>query len=255
MVIDAHAHLAWRGGNGWEERDRALIDAADRLGIDKLACSNLCPRRPACPEDFIQGNEWVADSMRQYPDRILGYAYVNPGWVREALEEVRRRVGEGFIGVKLYNEYPCCEPVVFQLVELCIELNVPILHHAGYSHYYVAQQPRMSGAVEIAALANRYPEAMIICGHLGGGGDWEWQIKALRSAPTAYADTSGSVVDEGLIEMAVRVMGAERLLFACDMSMTAGVGKVRGAQITEEQRAMIFGGNFERILAKRGGSQ
>ncbi len=55
--------------------------------------------------------------------------------------------------------------------------------------------------------------------------------------------------------MAVRVMGAERLLFACDMSMTAGVGKVRGAQITEEQRAMIFGGNFERILAKRGGSQ
>lgn len=256
MVIDAHAHLAWRApGSNWEERDRALIDAADRLGIDRLACSNLCPRRPSVPEDFRQANEWAGESMREHPDRILAYCYVNPGWIREAAEEVRRRIGEGFIGVKLYNEYPCSEPVVFPLVELCIELGVPILHHAGHSHYYVEAQPRMSGGTHIAQLANRYPEATIICGHLGGGGDWEWQIKALRSAPTAYADTSGSVVDEGMIEMAVQVMGAERLLFACDMSMTAGVGKVRGAQISDEQRAMILGANFERILAQRGGSR
>ncbi len=252
MVIDAHAHLAWRGGAGWQERDRGLIDAADRLGIDKLACSNLCPSRPAVPEDFRQGNEWVLDSMQEYPERILGYCYVNPGWIEEATEEVRRRIDQGFIGVKLYNEYPCDEPVVFPLVELCIELDVPILHHAGHSHYYVERQPRMSGGTHIASLANRYPEATIICGHLGGGGDWEWQIKALRSAPTAYADTSGSVVDEGMIEMAVDILGAERLLFACDMSMTAGVGKVRGAQITDEQREMILGRNFQRILAQRG---
>ncbi|MGI5817512.1 MAG: amidohydrolase family protein [Armatimonadota bacterium] len=256
MVIDAHAHLTWRGaGRDWEERDRSLIDAADRLGIDQLACSNLCPSRPAVPKDFRQGNEWVLHSMREYPDRILGYCYVNPGWVREAAEEVLRRVDQGFIGVKLYNEYPCNEPVVFPLVELCIELGVPILHHAGHSHYYVAAQPRMSGGVEIAELANRYPEATIICGHIGGGGDWEWQIKALRSAPSAYADTSGSVVDEGMIEMAVEVMGAERVLFACDMSMTAGVGKIRGAQVSDEQKEMILGGNFQRILARRGEAQ
>jgi len=255
MVIDAHAHLTWRSPQSdWEERDRSLIDAADRLGIDQLACSNLCPR-PAVPENFTQGNEWVLDSMREYPDRILGYCFVNPGWIREAAEEVRKRVDQGFIGVKLYNEYFCNEPVLFPLAELCIELGVPILTHAGHSHYYVERQPRMSGATHIAELANRYPELMIICGHLGGGGDWEWQIKALRSAPTAYADTSGSVVDEGLIEMAVEVMGVERLLFACDMSMTAGVGKIRGAQISDEQREMIFGGNMQRILAQRGEAQ
>ncbi|MGM0494878.1 MAG: amidohydrolase family protein [Armatimonadota bacterium] len=255
MVIDAHAHLAWRSPDGgWEERDRSLIDAANRLGIDKLACSNLCPR-PAVPEDFTQGNEWVLESMREYPDRILGYCFVNPGWIREAADEVRRRIDQGFIGVKLYNEYPCNEPVVFPLAELCIELNVPILHHAGHSHYYVERQPRMSGGVEIAELANRYPKLTIICGHLGGGGDWEWQIKALRSAPNAFADTSGSVVDEGMIEMAVEVMGADRLLFACDMSMTAGVGKIRGAQISDEQRELILAGNFQRILAQRGEAQ
>ena len=104
----------------------------------------------------------------------------------------------------------------------------------------------------IAETANRYPEAMIICGHIGGGGDWEWTIKALRDAPTAYLDTSGSVVDEGMIEMAVEVLGADRLLFACDMSMTAGIGKMRAARISDEDRRKIMGENMQRILARRG---
>ena len=44
-----------------------------------------------------------------------------------------------------------------------------------------------------------------------------------------YLDTSGSVIDEGIVEMAVKLLGVDRLLFGCDMSMTAGVGKIRAA--------------------------
>ncbi len=254
VIIDAHAHLTWRApGSDWEARDRSLIDAADRLGIDKLCCSILTPTRPSDPDGFRQCNDWVADGMARYPDRVLGYCYVNPGYGREALAEIRRRVeDQGFIGVKLYNEYFANEPVVWPIIELCIELNVPILHHAGHMHYYVEAQPRISDGGMIAEVANRYPEAMIICGHIGGGGDWEWTIKALRDAPTAYLDTSGSVIDEGMIEMAVEVLGADRLLFACDMSMTAGIGKLRGAQISDEDRRKILGDNMARILARRG---
>lgn len=256
MLIDAHAHLSWRSpGLDWEARDDGLIDAADRLGIERLCCSILTPTRPSDPDGFRQCNDWVAEGMARYPGRVLGYCYVNPGYGREALEEIRRRVeDEGFIGVKLYNEYFADEPVVWPVVELCIELGVPILHHAGHSHYYVTAQPRMSDGGHIAELANRYPEAMLICGHIGGGGDWEWTIKALRAAPTAFLDTSGSVIDEGMIEMAVDVLGADRLLFACDMSMTAGVGKIRGAQLTETQRRKILGENMQGILARRAGA-
>ncbi len=253
MVIDAHAHLAERWGNDtWEERDRLLIDAADRLGIDQLACSLLSPR-PGQLDQFIQGNRWAKDSADRYPGRILPYAYVNAGFGQAALDEVRYCVEElGFIGVKVYNEYYFNDPVMWPLVELCIELGVPILEHAGRSHYYNPTQPRISDGGVIAETANRYPEAMIICGHIGGGGDWEWTIKALRDAPTAYLDTSGSVVDEGMIEMAVDILGADRLLFACDMSMTAGIGKMRGAQISDEARRKIMGENMQGILARRG---
>ena len=255
LVIDCHAHLAFRKSPE-ELGDEALVlDAADKLGIDKLCCSVL-PKRPATVEGFQAANRIMAAAARRHPDRFLGYCFVNPGWQREALDEIRRCVEQfGFIGVKLYNEHFCTDPVAFPLVELAISLGVPILHHAGHSHYPVVDQPRISNGGHLAQLAKRYPEAKLICAHIGGGGDWEWTIKALRHAKNVCLDTSGSVVDEGIVDMAVKALGAERVLFACDMSFTAGVGKLRAAQLTDDQRRMILGGNMLRLLQKRGESR
>ncbi len=252
MVIDCHAHLTHRSKPTWAEDDRRLIEAADKLGIDKLCCSILPPKRPSTPESFRKCNRWVAEAMKRFPERILGYCYVNPGYQREALEEIKRCVQDlGFIGIKLYNEYRCNEPVVFPIVELAIELKVPILQHAGHAHYFVKEQPRLSDAGMLAELAKRYPEAILICAHVCGGGDWGWTIKALRDAPNVYLDTSGSVTDEGVIEMAVQTLGAERLLFGCDMSMTASMGRIISAQIPEEAKRMILGENMARLLSGR----
>lgn len=251
-VIDCHAHLTHHSRSTWEVDDRKLIEAADKLGIDQLCCSTLTPRRPATAEGFRECNQWTADGMRRFPGRVLGYCYVNPGHGREALEEIRRCVEDrGFIGVKLYNEYTCTEPVVFPAVELAIELGVPILQHAGHSHYFVEDQPRISDGGHLAELARRYPEAMLICAHISGGGDWEWTIKAVRHAPNVMLDTSGSVTDEGTVEMAVAVAGVDRVLFGCDSSMTAGVGKIRGATLSARDKQKILGENMQRLLRRR----
>jgi uncharacterized protein len=251
-VIDCHAHLHVRTSPSWYEDDRKLIDAADKLGIDQLCCSLLTARRPATAAQFRECNQQVAEGMKRFPGRVLGYAYVNPGYTREALEDVRRCVEErGFVGVKLYNEYRITEPVLYPLIELTIGLRVPILSHAGHLHYFLPEQPHISDGGHIAELARRYPEAMFICGHVGGGGDWEWTIKSLRNTPSVYLDTSGSVIDEGVVEMAVKTLGAGRVVFGCDMSMTAGVGKMRAAELSAPDRAAILGGNMAKILAGR----
>ena len=253
IVIDCHAHLHHHSSASYRENDRKLIEAADKLGIDKLCCSILTPRRPATAEGFRECNVWMAEGMKRFPGRVLGYCYVNPGHPREALDDIRRCVEDrGFMGVKLYNEHRCTEPVVYPVIELAIELRVPILHHAGHGHYPFPGQPNISDGGDLAELARRYPEAMLICAHIGGGGDWEWTIKALRNAPSVYLDTSGSVIDEGIVEMAVRVLGVDRVLFACDNSMTAGVGKMRGARLGPEDKQKILGGNMTKILKMRG---
>jgi len=251
-VIDCHAHLTHRSRATWETDDRKLIEAADKLGIDQLCCSTLTPRRPATADGFRECNRWTADGIRRFPGRVLGYCYVNPGYGREALDEIRRCVGDrGFIGIKLYNEYTCTEPVVFPIVELAIELGVPILQHASHSHYFVEDQPRISDGGHLAELARRYPEAILICAHISGGGDWEWTIKALRHASNVMLDTSGSVTDEGTVDMAAAVVGVDRLVFGCDSSMTAGMGKIRGASLSTQDKEKILGGNMMRLLRRR----
>lgn len=251
-VIDCHAHLHHRSRPGWEADDLALIDAADRLGIDALCCSILTPRRPATADGFRECNGWVLDGMKRHPGRVLGYCYVNPGAGAEAVDEVARRVErDGFIGVKLYNEYRCTDPVVFPIVERAIELKVPILHHAGHLHYPLADQPLISDGGHLAELAGRYPEATLICAHICGGGDWEWTIKALRHARNVFLDTSGSVPDAGVIDLAAATLGVDRLLFGCDMSMSQSVARIRGSSLSEPDRQRVLGGNFERILRSR----
>ena len=151
----------------------------------------------------------------------------------------------GMMGVKLYNQCRCWDPMVLPIVERCIELRVPILHHGGKQTPVSGRpwQTYRSDSGDFARLARLYPEVTIIEGHPIVG-DWEWAIKTLRDVPNVYVDTSGSLNDDGFIEMAVRQLGAGRVLFATDVSMEAGVGKVLGAAITARQRKGIFGGNM-----------
>jgi predicted TIM-barrel fold metal-dependent hydrolase len=251
-VIDAHTHLPFRLEPGPIDADRMLIDAAAKLGIHQLCCSILSPERPVTFDGFRKANRALASVTKRFPDKISGYCFINPGYGARALEEVRHYVeNEGFIGVKVYNDYLITDPVVSPLLELAAKLRVPILHHAGHTSWLPSPQPNISDGDHIAEAARRFPETILICAHLCGGGDWEWTVKALRDAPTVFLDTSGSVADEGTVEMAVRILGPNRVLFGTDLSMTASAGRLRGAQIDPAARRKILGDNMAGILARR----
>jgi len=254
MRIDFHSHVWPKEGRLDVDRCDQLIDAADRLGIDKMCCS--CPVTTGMPEpeQIRQCNNYVLEAMKRHPSRILGQCFLVPGWHRQSLEELNRCIGEGMVGIKLYHQYFINDPAVFPVIEKAIELQIPVLSHAGHptDSRSRARQPKISDGTHFADVARRYPEAILVMGHIGGGGDYEWSLQAIADSPNVYADTSGSVIDEGMIEYAVGLLGADRLLFACDMSEEAGVGKILGADITEEEREVIFWRNAQGILARRG---
>lgn len=258
MRIDAHMHVAgnlasvgWRGG--WED-DQVVIDAADLLEIDQLCCSIPIQGVNASRHDeVVEVNDSMLYAMRRFPDRILGYVYLDPMYQAESIAEMDRCIlDHGMIGVKLYNQFKCWYSTVLPIVERSIELGVPILHHGGHQTPVEgrAGQPNRSDSEDFARLGRMYPEAIIIEGHPIVG-DWEWALKALRDTPNVYVDTSGSLNDDGFVEMAVDELGEDRVLFATDVSMEAGVGKVLYADITEPQREKIFGGNMQRLLAMK----
>ena len=256
-VIDCHMHVRHLGEDGLGSLDEAycdaLIDANDRLGID-VSC--VAPIRLTGEQrygDFHAGNDQVLAAMQRHPGRILGWCFVNPGDPK-ALEEMEQRIlGEGFIGVKLYNQYRIDEPVVEPIIEQSIAWQAPILMHAGHPTDPAtrARQPRISEAIHFVNAAARYPEAMLIEGHIGGGGDWEWSLKHLREAPSVYVDISGSVVDEGIVDRTVAALGIDRLLFATDMTFEGSMGKALDADLTDDAFSKLMGRNFQAILDRR----
>jgi hypothetical protein len=159
----------------------------------------------------------------------------------------------GMIGVKLYHQYLYDDPILVPIVEAAARRGAVVLLHQGKCNDDAsrAAQPLISDGTHIARLAARVPEARQLCGHIGGGGDWEWTVKALKRSPSVCVDTSGSVIDEAMVDMAVKVLTADRLLFGCDMSWTAGIGKIRAARLSAEDRRKILGGNMQRLLAQR----
>jgi uncharacterized protein len=157
------------------------------------------------------------------------------------------------IGVKLYNQFKYSDRVLFPVAEQCIARGVPFLGHSSHTTDPVLRQaqPDASTGEDFCALARRYPELLLIMGHVNGGGDWEYAIKLLRDCPAVYLDTSGSVLDSGTIELAVRELGAGRVVFGTDTTMEGGVGKILSADLSPQQREDIFWRNLQGILDRR----
>ncbi len=181
--IDCHNHV-------FPPHDvRDLISAADKLGIEKLAVSSpLTNPDPvkANPDAVREMNNRVLQAMKDFPGRLLGQCFVNPYYGREALEEMTRCMDAGMIGLgEMYTQVRITDPLYFPIIEKCIELKAPLLSHAAISRkdWREPDRPGGSNSDDFVEIGKRYPEALIIYGHIGGGGDWEYVCKTLRACP------------------------------------------------------------------------
>ncbi len=252
IVIDCHAHLHHHGNANYAEKDRQLIEAADKLGIDRLCCSILTPVRPATADGFRECNRWLAEAAARFSDRVWGYCYVNPEHGKEAVDEIRRCVDErGFIGVKLYNERVCTDPVVAPVVEAAIALGVPILQHAGHAHYPLPGQPNISDGGHLAELGRRYPEARLICRSCRRrrrlGVDDQGPAARVERLSRHQRQRHRRGNDRDGRRDSRRRPAALRLRHVDD----GRGGKIRAARLDAESKRKIFGGNMNRLLATR----
>ena len=233
-----------------------ILDTCDRLGIERTSIS--IPRGDT-PDAFCAANDAVLAAIRSHPDRLIGQCFVNPLYPKEALEEARRCLGEGFAGLgELYTQVRLNDPAYYPLIELCIEARAHLLMHVradtGLLRPGIATDAPATTSIpdDFVEVAKRYPELILIHAHIGGGGDWEYMCKTLRDSPSVFVDTSGSVTDAGMVDFAKRQLGVERLLFATDMNYETGVGKILAADLTEAERRAVFWDNYNAILRKRG---
>ena len=247
-VWDAHVHLSGVSGTV-EERVDQLLAYADRVGIAKLVLFLPTPKsHDPAPDEVRNENDQVLEALRHAPDRLLGMVYLNPNHPQASLDELNRCVQDGpMIGIKLWVAIRCNRPELDPIVRRAVELRIPVLQHA----YDRVQEnlPGESSCAAVAALAARHPEASFICAHTGN--DWERGIRAIRASKNVWAEVSGSDPTAGFVEMAVRELGPERVIFGSDAggrSFASQLAKVHGADVHEEAKRLILGRNIRGLL-------
>jgi predicted TIM-barrel fold metal-dependent hydrolase len=249
MIWDLHTHLSGIPGVTPDERMARLLEYADRMGIDRVCVyMGLAWTAVPTPKDFRRQNDEVLAALSHWSSRAFGFVYLNPQFVDESLAELDRCVRDGpMVGVKLWIAQRCADEKLDPIVTRATELKAVVFQHTWWKA--TGNEPGESTPDDLAALATRHPDATIICGHTGG--DWERGVRAIRRFKNVYADLAGSDAAAGFTEMAVRELGAERVLFGSDApgrSFATQLAKVVGADIPEDARRLILGENLKRLL-------
>ena len=250
LIWDVHFHLSGVSGETPEERMRQLINYADRLGVQRFILSlgiTLGVQDPS-PTQLREANDQVLKALRPWPERAFGFVYLNPNHLDFSLNEFDRCLRDGpMVGVKLWVAKRCNARELDPIVERATKMQAPILQHTWLK--VSGNDPGESSPFDFVELANRHPHAALICGHTGG--DWERGIRAVRSTRSISVEVAGSDPTSGFVEMAVRELGAERVIYGSDAggrSFASQLAKVMGAEIPESARRLILGENLRRLL-------
>jgi predicted TIM-barrel fold metal-dependent hydrolase len=220
----------------WTTRARieVTLEHMAEAGIDKTV---LFPVNDA---DYEKQNQGIADFCARYPGKFIGFAKHDPeteqGRIRRML---RHEVEElGLRGLKLHK-LPTRE-----VLDVVAEFKIPILWHPKeVSLFYT--------------IAAGYPQVTLIMAHLGSYSSknlgWHYEAIAIaRRFPNAYLETS-AVVAQRFLEMAVKELGPEKILFGSDgpeNDSRVELYKIRLLKLPSADEAMVLGGNIQRLLPK-----
>jgi predicted TIM-barrel fold metal-dependent hydrolase len=238
-LIDVHAHFLHQatGRADWAAVNAARFRAGERIGVTYHVASNLgtwgfaSPTYFPSPIDVTLGNDAMLSLLGAEPDRVRMFTTVNPNYADHARAEIERCTERGAIGVKLLASRRADDPLLDPIAELAGRLHLPVLQHIWQHRTREWPSQEISDGADLARLAVRHPRTSFILAHIGGGGDYMHTFAAIRDVPNIYPDLSGSGVDRGMLDAAVDVLGAERLLWGSDVTMCTGLAKLRALTV------------------------
>jgi uncharacterized protein len=250
-IWDNHCHIGGIPGKTASERMEKLLAIADRVGVEHLSVhlGMVTGVEDPSTEQLTADNNTVLEAVKVAGRRAHGYVYLNPNHLEFSLKEFDRCVKDGpMVGVKLWIARRCSAPELDPIVKRAAEQQAVIYQHTWLK--VGGNQPGESTPMDVVELSRRHPGVKLICGH--SGGDWERGIRMIRSSPNVYLEIAGSDPTSGFVEMAVRELGAERVVYGSDVSgrsFSSQIAKVRGAAIPESAKRLILRENLKGMLA------
>jgi predicted TIM-barrel fold metal-dependent hydrolase len=193
-------------------------------------------------------NQTVAEAIEAYPDRFLGWIFVNPA-AKDPMTEIEKYASKpGMIGVKahpFWHRYPIS--MLDPVAGWCRDNGYPLLIHLG----------SMRGSGDYKRLPETYPGLKILYAHAGipyYRKLWDYS----KAKKDIYIDLSSPYLNRRLIKMAVDALGPDRCLYGTDGPYGEQArgedydyghikGMIEGLPLSDRELQKIFSENFESI--------
>ena len=271
-VADICRELRWDDPRTADALSDRWVAELDERGVTRAALI------ASMPTDEVS----VAEAVAHHPSRFVGFFMVDPAAAdvldrtRRALEDLRLRTVCLFPAM---HHVPLGDDRTVRLVELaashpgtavfvhCGVLSVAVRAKLGLPSRF---DMRLGNPLDVSRLALAFPTVPFIIPHFGAGMFRE-ALMAADISQNIHLDTSSSngwikympgLTLETVFKAALSVAGPSRLLFGTDSSFfprgwqkdVYGTQKqiVDGLGLGAADRALIFGGNFERLFSGAG---
>ena len=249
MIIDAHTHVA----------NPCLRDSADGLsldeyvaimdeyGVDKVWISPTAGLYGT--GEYPASNRFIYEFTKGREDRFVPFFTVNPNYGESTLSEIKRCVEEyGMRGIKLHpwlQSFQISLPIVDRITEACINHNLPMIFHDG--------TPPYSSPLQIANLAERYPEATVILGHSGLIEMYANAILAAKRLKNVYLCLCGPSISH--LQLIVDSVDPSKIMFGTDFGLSRSPASLRYrkkmwdyVKMDDGTRDMVFYKNAQSLL-------
>lgn len=277
MIIDAHCHILpssfARRREELAARDATfaeilaspfariagasrLLKAMDRDGVDHAVVMGMGW------SDFdvaVEANNYLIEAVCAKPNRLTGFASVNPAWGDAAVAEAQRCTEAGLRGIgELHPDtqgIDITDPATMApVMDLASERSLPVLVHCSEPAGHKYPGKGATTPDKVWQLIKNFPDNVIICAHWGGGLPFYSLMPEVGAAlSNVYFDSAASpfLYRADIYPTVVSLVGAERILFATDyplMPPSRPLAEVSGPPLAEDDRRMILGENAARLL-------
>lgn len=277
MIIDAHTHVFPQDvidrREIYAKRDSSfdmiysnpgsrmvtyqeLVEEMDSAGVDRaIACAFPWRSLDLCRNH----NNYIMEAVREYPDRIIGLATVNPIAGKACDNELERCFDGGLVGVGEIS----ADAQGFRLddsgttgriVAAVNEASGFLLLHANedVGHPYPGKTPTTPSAVY--GFLEKFPDTPTVLAHWGGGlFFYELMPEVAKVTSSVYYDTAASpfLFRPDIYRIALDIVGPGRILFGTDfplLRIRRHLDEIAQSGLPVDAQEAILGKNAQALL-------
>ncbi len=260
-AIDMHAHafpddLAKRAidklteGNRWEALAdgtvKSLVASMDTADIDVSVVCTIATK-PGQAKGILKWCKKIRS------DRIEPFPSIHPGDSKpgKILEKI---VHEGFVGIKLhplYQDFDVDDRRLDEIYTAASDLGLICQFHSGRDIAFDPEDMKASPQ-RMARVAERFPQLVMICAHMGGWRMWD-EVEKYLIGSDVHLECSFSLNELPADRAAkmIRNHGTHRVMFGSDhpwASQAEGIQLIKKLPLKPKEKSDILWRNATRLL-------